>query len=168
MKRHPPICVEGELVALGPLRRDLLPTYQRWHNDVATLRTYALRLPSTLEQEEALLAELTASGDEAFFTMYEQATGRPIGTTYLTGIDHRQRRAELGILVGEVECRGKGYGSEVTRLMRDFAFTTLGLHRPCSPSPSTTWPAGAPTRRPASARSLGAARAIGWLADSGT
>jgi RimJ/RimL family protein N-acetyltransferase len=127
-REHPPICVEGAFVALGPPRRDLLTMYQRWHNDVATLRTYALPMPSTLEQDKALLTALTASREEVFFTIYERATWRPIGTTYLTGIDHQQRRAELGILIGDVARRGRGYGSEVTRLMRDYAFATLGLH----------------------------------------
>ena len=37
------------LVALGPLRRDLMSIYLRWHNDVATTRTFALRQPTTLE-----------------------------------------------------------------------------------------------------------------------
>ena len=125
---HPPICVEGALAALGPLRRDLLPMYQRWHNDVATLRTYALPMPSTLEQDKALLTALTASREEVFFTIYERATWRPIGTTYLTAIDHQQRRAEFGILIGGRAAPGQGLRHEATRLMRDYAFATLGLH----------------------------------------
>jgi RimJ/RimL family protein N-acetyltransferase len=43
-------------------------------------------------------------------------------------VDHRNRSATFGILIGEPECRGKGYGTETTRLMLDYAFTTLGLH----------------------------------------
>ena len=125
---RPPITIEGNLVALGPLRRDLLPTYHRWHNDVATLRTYVLPLPTTLEQEEALYAELTEAPDKVLFTVYERLSWRAVGTTYLTDIDHRHRRAEFGVLIGEAACRGKGYGTETARLMLDFAFTALGLH----------------------------------------
>lgn len=29
--------IVGELVTLGPLRRDLVPTYQRWMNDLAVM-----------------------------------------------------------------------------------------------------------------------------------
>jgi hypothetical protein len=43
-------------------------------------------------------------------------------------VDHRNRSATFGILIGEPECRGKGYGTETTRLMLDYAFTALGLH----------------------------------------
>lgn len=120
--------IEGDRVALGPLRRELLPTSQRWHNDLATARTFALSQPSTLEQATALFAELTAANDMVFFTIYTRPAWIPIGTTYLTGIDHRHRRAEFGILIGETADRGQGYGTETARLMLDFAFTVLNLH----------------------------------------
>jgi len=125
---RPPITIEGNLIALGPLRRELIPTYHRWHNDVATLRTYVLPLPATLEQQEAMYAELTAASDMVFFTIYERSTWRAVGMTYLTDIDYRHRRAEFGILIGEAFDRGKGYGTETATLMLDFAFTALGLH----------------------------------------
>jgi len=38
------------------------------------------------------------------------------------------RTAVFGILIGEPEMRGKGYGTEATRLMLDYAFTVLSLH----------------------------------------
>ena len=125
---RPPLNVEGELVALGPLQRDLIPTYHRWHNDVATARTYVLRQPTTLKQEEARYAALTADSRNALFTIYERAAWRPVGVAHLKGIDHRQRRAVFGVLIGEPDARGRGYGTEVARLVLDYAFTALGLH----------------------------------------
>ena len=53
---------------------------------------------------------------------------RPKGNTGLHEVDYRNRTASFGILIGEPECRGKGYGTETTRLMLDYAFTALGLH----------------------------------------
>ena len=45
--------IVGDRVALGPLRKDLIPTYLRWFNDFRTLRTMlAMPVPLTLEQEE--------------------------------------------------------------------------------------------------------------------
>ncbi len=43
-------------------------------------------------------------------------------------MDWRGRTAAFGIIIGEADCRGKGFGTEVTRLMLDYAFTALGLH----------------------------------------
>lgn len=126
---RPVVNIVGTLVALGPLRRDLLPTYQRWLNDFGTLRTLGMPPhPMTLEQEQTWFDGAAASRDNIPFTIYELATWRPIGTTGLGSVDHRNRTAEFGILIGEPACRGKGYGTETARLMLDYAFTALGLH----------------------------------------
>ncbi|MBA3390044.1 MAG: GNAT family N-acetyltransferase [Rubrobacter sp.] len=59
---------------------------------------------------------------------YERATLRPIGNTVLAEIDFRNRSAAFGILIGDPDARGKGYGTETTRLILDYAFTAVGLH----------------------------------------
>jgi RimJ/RimL family protein N-acetyltransferase len=125
---EPPILnITGEKVALGPARRDLVPLYQKWMNDFEVIRTLGARLrPMTREAEEAWFDQ--TSKNDLLFTIYERATLRPIGNTGLDGIDHFHRTAEFGILIGERECWGKGYGTETTRLMLDYGFTTLGLH----------------------------------------
>jgi RimJ/RimL family protein N-acetyltransferase len=121
--------IAGDLVALGPLRRDLLPLYQRWINDLGTMRTLGLApLPMTSEKEQDWYERQSKTEDDTPFTIYERETLRPIGNTGLHGVDHRNRAATFGILIGEPECRGKGYGTETTRLMLDYAFTALGLH----------------------------------------
>lgn len=125
----PVVNIAGEGVALGPLRRDLLPLYQRWINDFETLRTLGVPpVPMTMEREQAWYDGQATADGEAPFTIYERATWRPIGTTSLHGIDHVNRRATFGIMIGEADCRGKGYGAETTRLMLNYAFTALGLH----------------------------------------
>ncbi len=122
------INIEGELVGLGPIRRELLPFYQRWINDFETAKNLALPPgPMTAEAEEAWFNG-AATGSVAYFTIYERSTWRPIGNADLRDIDHRNRSAGFGILIGEASCRGKGYGTETTRLILDYAFTALGLH----------------------------------------
>jgi diamine N-acetyltransferase len=126
---EPILNVVGEMVALGPLRRDLLPLYQRWINDLGTMRTLGLAPhPMTSEKEQEWYDRQSKTEDEVPFTIYERNTLRPIGNTGLHGIDHRNRTATFGIMIGEPECRGKGYGTETTSLMLDYAFTALGLH----------------------------------------
>jgi diamine N-acetyltransferase len=126
---RPILNVKGNLVALGPLRRELLPLYQRWINDLGTMRTLGLApLPMTREKEQDWYDRQSKTEDDAPFTIYERETLRPIGNTGLHSVDYRNRSATFGILIGESECRGKGYGTETTRLMLDYAFTALGLH----------------------------------------
>jgi RimJ/RimL family protein N-acetyltransferase len=126
---RPLLSIEGELVALGPLRRELLPLYQRWINDLGTTRTLDLSpQPMTLEKEQDWYDQNSRAENSVPFTIYERETLRPIGNTGLDGVDHRNRTATFGIVIGEPDCRGKGYGTETARLMLDFAFTALGLY----------------------------------------
>lgn len=127
----PPVLnITGDDVALGPLRRDLIPLYTRWRNDFHVQRTFGdLPAPVTVEQREKWFERETAgAGSAHWFTIYERASLRPVGTTDLFDIDYRWRVAQFGMLIGEADARGKGYGTQVARLMLDFAFTALGLN----------------------------------------
>ncbi|MGH9175449.1 MAG: GNAT family N-acetyltransferase, partial [Vicinamibacterales bacterium] len=55
-------------------------------------------------------------------------TDRPIGFAGLRDISERHRTAEFAITIGDRDARGKGYGTEATRLMLDYAFIARGLH----------------------------------------
>src|SRR3712207_6643005 len=109
----PIISITGNLVVLGPLRRDLLPLYTRWVNDFAVMRTKDdPPLPMTEERYAAVVEGASGNPDRAWFTVYEHATLRPVGITGLFDIDHRHRSAEFAIQIGEADARGRGYGSE--------------------------------------------------------
>ncbi len=126
---QPVVNVVGERVALGPLRRDLLPTYQRWANDlVAAHRFGAPPEPITLEQVAIWYDGEVAATDRHPFTMYERPAWRPIGTCDLNAVNDRDGTCYLSIRVGEPDARGRGYGTETVRLLLDVAFTALGLH----------------------------------------
>jgi len=125
----PIINIVGEKVKLGPIRRDLLPTYLRWINDFDVVRTMGMQMgPMTMEAEEAWYERASKNDHDILFTVYEANGFRPIGNTGLGRIDRRHQTAEFGILIGEKEQWGRGYGTETTRLVLDYGFTILGLH----------------------------------------
>jgi diamine N-acetyltransferase len=123
---QPGFVIEGERVALGPLRMDLVPTYQRWENDPEAANANGLVIPRTLEAQRERIASRSGKPDLADFTVYDRSDQTPIGFSSLSGIDHRNGTAEFGILLGER--RGQGLGTEATRLTLDWGFTMLGLH----------------------------------------
>ena len=128
---HPPIInVTGDRITLGPLAKDLLPSFTRWINDFRALRTLGTLHPgpTTLESEEAWYARVTGTSDGVTFLIRERLSGVPIGATGLHGIDFRNRAATFGIMIGEPSARGQGYGTEATSLMLDYGFNVLGLH----------------------------------------
>lgn len=126
---RPIITIEGDRVALGPLRRDLIPLYQKWLNDPEVGRTLGASLrPLTVEDEQQWYEGTVGTKDAAHFQVYVRDGWRPIGVTQLGEIDHQHRTAEFGILIGEKDCWDQGYGTETTRLLLDYAFNVLGLH----------------------------------------
>lgn len=119
--------IRGERVGLGTLRADLLTTYQRWMNDLHATRTLGQPdRPMTTEREKAWLDGALAS-DEPSFTIYTLDDLRPIGNTGLWNVDTANRTSFFGILIGERDAWGHGYGTETTRLMLHYAFDVLGL-----------------------------------------
>jgi len=66
--------------------------------------------------------------DSLVFTIVCKADGQPVGNIALQDVDYRNRTAEMGIYIGDAANRGRGYGSEATRMILAFAFRVLGLH----------------------------------------
>ena len=128
---EPDLIVTGERVALGPLRRDLAATYARWVN-TSEVRQGLLNLGiDTPETAEAWVDEQIRKGVErppatVNFTIYDRSDDQPVGTVGLFDISYVHASAELGIAIGER--RGRGLGTEATRLVLGWAFRTLGLH----------------------------------------
>jgi len=122
------INVDGELVALGPQRRELMPLYQRWLNDWVVMAPLGATLRSvTAETEEQLYAETGDGRHQARFTVYARETWRPVGLAGLQEIAHDHGTAEFVIFLGEREAWGRGYGTETARLLLRFGFGDLGL-----------------------------------------
>ncbi len=121
------INVSGDLVAIGPLRRDLVTLYHQWNNDFVTSRTIGLSWPTTLEQECERYVARTQDSHAVWFTIYKCQDLRPVGLAWLYEIDHRHARASFGISIGDEHDRGHGFGTEATCLTLDYAFNALGV-----------------------------------------
>jgi RimJ/RimL family protein N-acetyltransferase len=131
MSEHaePILNMQGDLVALGPLRRELLELYARWANDFEAMSMVgSIARPLTLDDEQAWYERIVGDEHLARFTIYVRDGLRPIGTTSLYAIHHANRTATFGIMIGERDCWGRGYGTEATRLVLDYGFNVLGLH----------------------------------------
>jgi RimJ/RimL family protein N-acetyltransferase len=125
----PIINIPGELVSLGPLRREAIPQYVRWMNDFTVTRTLAVQpRPMTLEQETAWYEQAATNEQERNFSIIERGSGRIVGNCGMFDILLPHRRAEVGIVIGEPDARGRGYGTEAMRLLVDYAFTAAGMH----------------------------------------
>lgn len=127
----PVLNMSGEKVALGPLQKSMISSFVKWENDfaVSSMSGDPLQPVSREMIEERFERHLRESNARFVeFAIYELASMQVIGATELRNIDRAHRTAEYGIVIGEKSCWGKGYGTETTLLMLDYAFSVLGLH----------------------------------------
>lgn len=122
---------EGELVRLTHLQRDDLPAFKRWFRDYEVQRWLGVDpvVPLTDEAEEAWYEQASRSKDAFHFSIRTLADDRLIGNCSLFGISQKNRSAEFGIVIGEKEYWGRGYGSDATRIVLRFAFDEVNLNR---------------------------------------
>lgn len=125
---EPIMWVRGKTVALGPYRADLAELYWRWEQDPGVLVGYGRQTPESLEARiEGLAHQLASLSETPRFTVYDTSGDEPVpvGTTVLY-IDQAVRTAEFIIMLGP-EARGRGLGTEATRLTLDYAFHITNL-----------------------------------------
>ena len=78
---------------------------------------------------EAYHAAKIACPTDVMFMIVLQDDDRPIGTIKLGGIHWVHRHAEFGIMIGAKDLWGQGYGTDAGRLVLEYAFRRLNLHK---------------------------------------
>ena len=113
--------LSGERVVLRPLMEGDLPLVRRWLADRELRRVTGRRRPAILGT--------SSTPHDAQFLISLGENRRPIGVCGLFGIAEGDGTAEAGILLGEKDCWGHGYGPEALRLLLDHAYRDLGLRQ---------------------------------------
>lgn len=124
--------IEGENVVLREFRREDVPVIHAWVNDPQIVRFLSWAVfPQTLRETERFV-ETQLSGEDPMsraFVIALRDADQCIGTTGLIPIDWRNRCGELGIVIGNRDYLGRGYGGHSVDLLLGFAFNELNLHR---------------------------------------
>jgi RimJ/RimL family protein N-acetyltransferase len=124
-----PLVIRGERVLLRPpCESDLVESLRVWTPELRHMYGGSLtskRRP-TIEDRRHWLERAQA---EPAAHLSVEADGQYIGHVGLAITDDTNRRGRLRIGIENPDYWGRGYGSEVTRLMLCCAFETLDLHR---------------------------------------
>jgi len=125
--------LKGELVTLRAVERDDIEVLHRIDSSYETWPelNYTPYAPKSLE--EVLQAfdgedESSYRGNDGFSPFAIVVEEQVAGMCCFWGIDLHNRRAHLGIGLGE-EFRGRGIGTDATRVMLRYGFVDRGLHR---------------------------------------
>lgn len=121
--------LKGKDIELRPFGEAHLTTaYVGWLNDPVVCRDNRHGGGYTMEKARVYLAGLKDKIDYVFAVHYGK-NSKHVGNVSLSGISKQHHSAEIAILLGDRAVWGKGAGYEACRLVLDFGFKTVGLHR---------------------------------------
>ncbi len=120
--------VEGKNLYLSPINLEDAEKFCEWmsDNDV-TDGINATRDVFTLKDEINYLEEFSKNND-IIFGIVRKENDELIGSCSFTHVDYMTQCAELGIIIGDPDSRGKGYGQEVVKMLLEYGFNTLNFH----------------------------------------
>jgi RimJ/RimL family protein N-acetyltransferase len=121
----------GNRVRLRPITVADAPQMFAALNDQTSMRLTGTQATFTFKQVERYCAQIAQAADRADYaiTLHSDDTATYIGEVVLNEIDFENRAANFRIALNSEENFGKGYGSEATRLILDYGFRQLNLHR---------------------------------------
>ncbi|GAH71772.1 unnamed protein product, partial [marine sediment metagenome] len=122
--------LKGELVNLRAVEKKDLEEIMKMHNDQeVTKYTSAPLYPVSRAEEEKFLEKAMSHNDTEMHLAMETKEGEYIGLIGLDKIDWKNRNAELGIVIGNKEYWGKGYGTDATKILLNHAFNQMNLYK---------------------------------------
>lgn len=131
MKTADALVLEGERLLLKPLEpSDVTEAYCRWMNDPEVNRFLETRFQHhTQEDLRRYVAQKMDDPQVIFWAILMKEENRHIGNIKLDSINPIHRTGVIGFLIGEKPYWGQGLITEAIRLVCDYAFGRLNLHK---------------------------------------
>lgn len=121
------VTIKGKRVNLRPHKLSDAPNWVKWFADEEVTR-YLTAQPVNLEQERKWIKS-TRKARISVFLAIETKAGKHIGSVSLRNVDGISHHAVLGVIIGNKDYWGEGYGHEVTELILDYAFKKKKLNK---------------------------------------
>ncbi|MFW9828847.1 MAG: GNAT family N-acetyltransferase [Candidatus Thorarchaeota archaeon] len=129
-KQDIPIFIEGENVSLKPQSSDHINLYVKWLND-PKVRIYSRNfLPIGVDDAKKWF-EPQEGRTKNFFVLeiWHKKDKKPIGNAFLTDVNWINGWANVGMTIGEPDYWNKNLATEATKLVIEYAFNELSLHK---------------------------------------
>ena len=121
----------GRKVSLKILTiEDVDENYTRWMNDEKITQFLESRGKSySIEDLRNYVEKIKESKSDVLFGIFENGNNMHVGNIKVGKIDSFHMHAEIGIMIGDKDCWGKGYGTEAIGLVLKYAFNELCLNK---------------------------------------
>lgn len=116
----------GDNCYLSPISPEDSEIVAKWSNDLdVAINTGDASNMITFDLQKSYIEGSIKNGYG--FLIIRKDNDEPVGTCRLKQIDLINRRAELGIFIGEKSCWNMGIGTEAIRLILDFGFNIINI-----------------------------------------
>lgn len=119
----------GKKVLLRPFEDTDIPALHRWMNDPAVRGGIIRTWPMNQINARAWFEERKSSLSALAFIIEYMEDSTSIGVVGLQDIHWIHRKAEVWIMLGDKTRWGQGLASEAVLLMKQYAFSSLGLEK---------------------------------------
>ena len=121
--------IKGKITTLRAIELEDLPLLQKWANDPEIQYWIGgWHFPTNYEDQKKWFSGLSANSLHQRFAVVSEDLGL-IGTANIVDIDWKNKNAFHGMLLGDKDIRGKGYGVDAVMALMRYAFEELGLER---------------------------------------
>jgi len=124
-----PVYLSSKRLELSPPEPADAEVLALWLNDPEVWVPYGMDAPTSIAEERRWISEQALKSDEINLMIRSAQDHCPLGLVGLRNIDGINGSARLGVLIGTAENRGRGIGSEATRMLLEHGFSFLNLRR---------------------------------------
>ncbi len=121
--------LEGERIGLRTIKKSDLEYLEVLFSDRETAALIGEIYPMTEKNLQDFYDKCQDEKDRIWFVIVDKKSGKIIGETGFLRIFMPWRRADFSLIIWDKDFHGEGYGEETARLMLDYGFNTLNLHR---------------------------------------
>lgn len=121
--------IKGKIVTLRAIEREDLPIFRDWANDPEIQYLVGgWHFPTNIDEQIKWFESLSIQSLNQRFAIDTDEQGL-VGTATLVEINWKDKNASQGLIMGNKQIRGKGYGTDTVMTLMRYAFEELGLHR---------------------------------------
>lgn len=121
--------LSGKKCYLRLMEEKDIPFKVKWINNPEVRSTLNFDYPVSEVATKKWLNNACTNPSRKDFFICDKRTDEPIGFGGLIGIDYKNSKAESYMTIGELSYQGKGYGTEIRKLILDYAFKELNLNK---------------------------------------
>ncbi len=123
--------MEGDKICFTALKQNDAAEIHKYASDEEVSRFIGWRLmenpDETIRHVEQMIKR-EAQGTHYYASVVDKYSRQIIGTGMIFNFDSEARHAEIGYVLSK-SCWGRGFGTEVVKLLKTYAFEVLDLHK---------------------------------------